>query len=1477
MRYNMSKRINILLVSLLLLLSIGAVSAANIENGTDFISTEATQGTLDVSADEGIGLSSNVVDSDNLKASSHTITDANFNQYFDKDGNVVSSAIKEGDTIILDGSFSSKSFTFKKPIHVVGTSTNSMKNSRISLLSGASGSSVSNLNIANTNNELYGIFLNSASNCVVKDCTIKNTGRASYAICVANGANYNNVTNNDLKTYGITYGHGTRSTPTLILSGSHYNYIANNKVEVDDANGIYLSSYDGGPLKGGSSNFNIIYNNIVMCNPEILPTSWSYNIQVMGNNNTIKSNTVIRGYRGVSTAGSGNIIVDNTIVNITGADYNHLGIEAGGEYGIVGAYDSVIRNNVIMGCKIISTGGGISGIDNSIIENNWVNVSKAGRGISAAGSNVVVRNNTVFTEFGSGIYQKDEGSGLWIENNNVTSLSGVGVLIERLSSKRMPSNVTVISNTIKTGNNVAIDASGVQSDTSNIDLDSNIVFGKEIHTPAGVIDTSKPTYIFKGKTFTITNDNFDEYINANGGLTDLVNDGDILNFKGAFNNKVIYINKAIKITGEKPVFYNSTFKVTSGNVLIENLNIINKAAERVNAWGIFINQAQGVRVVNNNISVNDPKAAYAVYVLESTFVDVWNNNLMSQGDYLTFTLLSYASEDCSFANNTIKTIGTGEVYNFMPERCIDGNELVIDGKQYCIDGNELFINGKSYCIDGNELVVDGKTYCIDGNELCIDGNEYCMDGAHVISEIYQTYGILLLYSSNNTVSGNDVNATSDLAEVHSTTGKDNSTNSIVGIDLYFNSHNNVFSNNKVYVKAKDNYIYGMGVLGYNTGHKAPEGQGATDNVFNGNVITLEGPYFTTGLIVGAESEGTILKDNVINLKSEGVSYGITLELSRMSVIENNIVSLNSEVIYGIEALSSDRNVITGNKFSTAAKQVYGILLSNSKFNSISQNEINAKGTGEKLTVKNLDSLPGGNAGVYIRSNSTGNEIVDNNITSAKGYAVMIDAEAIGNVISDNYLDSEKGIGNAAVYGASENDVSNNYKFIANPIVKVSDIEYLGKGQFNLTFGENLNGAIVKFYGSDGELIGDAAVSKGVASFTYAFDESYVPANYRFTSQLFKENYKASVFELLFEITKADAIVTFEPVAIVQGESQTISLRIVDSLGNPIRGAKVTFIRQSIRDMIMGNAVSGSDGYAKIVYEVPASLDAGKYTMRADISGLDNFNDASVTSGLTVLPRADVIIQINKNIYVKGILATLKDSNGNAVANKGVSVKIGSNTYSLISNNKGEVALPANVKAGSYQVSVTSLAEGKYSEKVSSLSVLVVNPITGGKDYSVYYGNVVKYKVRILNTNGKAAGAGKFVVFKFNGKTVKARTDKSGYATASLKLNAGKYAITTSYAGVSKSNKITFKPTLSAKNIVKKRAKVVKFSAKLVGKNGKILKNKKIIFKIKNKKYTAKTNNKGVATASIRNLNVGKFSITSSYGGCTIKNSIQIKK
>ncbi len=1537
----MIKKINIFLVLLLLLISISAVSAVDNANQTDLISNEAIQDTIEVSVDEDINYNSDEVlsvDESNsqLAASSHTITYENYNQYFDSKGNLVSSNVKEGDTITLDGSFNSVSFIFNKKVNIVGTSSSDMKNSMITLLSGASGSSVSNLNIANTKAQTYGIFLNSASNCVIRGCTIKNTGAASYAICVANGANYNNVTDNDLKTYGITYGHGTRSTPALILSGSHYNYVANNKIQVDDANGIYLSSYNGGPLNGGVSNFNVIYNNTVQCN--VLATSWSYNIQIMGNNNTIQANTVIKGYRGISTSGSGNIIIDNIVKNITGADYNHLGVETGGEYGIVGAYNSIIRNNTLIDCKIISSGAGIAGIDRCVIENNWLNITKVGKGIAAAGSEVIVRNNIIYTVSGSGIYQKDEGHGLLVENNIITSNSAVGILIEKLSSKRMPSNVTVIGNTIRTGNRVAIDASGVQANTSEIDIITNKVFGKDIKTPAGVIDTSKPTYVFKGKTISITNENYATYINDNGGLTYEVSDGDILSFDGEFNNKVINVNKAIKITGKNPIFYNSTFKVTAGSVLIENLTIINREAERVNAWGIFTNQASGVRIVNNNITVSDPKASYAIYVLESTYVDVWNNVLTSEGDFLTFTLLSYASEDCNFANNTIKTIGTGEVYSFSPERCIDGNELVIDGKSYCIDGNELVIDGRSYCIDGEELVIDGRSYCIDGEELvidgvkytlnsnnitingtvycidgnelvidgtsyCIDGNEitidgkvYCIDGnelvingtsygseystanAHVVSEIYQTYGILLLYSSNIVVSGNNVNVTSALADVHATTGEDNSTNSLVGIDIYFNSHNNVISNNVVYVNGNDNYVYGMGVLGYNTGHKAPEGQGATNNTFEGNTITLEGPYFATGLIVGAESEGTILKNNIVNLNAVGVTYGITLELSQSTTAYGNNFSLNSEVVYGMESLNSNNNVISDNKFHADAKQVYGILLSNSKFNDITKNIILARGSGENLTIRNLDSIKGGNAGIYLQSNSTNNQIYDNNITSVTGYSILIDDVAINNVITDNYLDSEKGIGNGAVNNSNYNVVKDNYKFVAKANYKVSEIKYLGNGQFNITFNDDIDGAIVEFYDLDKIAIGNSSVLSGVATINYAFDDSYTPSSYLFTAKLFKENYKVSTYDINFEINKADPIIIIEPIAMIQGDTQTISLKITDPLGNPIKGANIELFRGESRKFIMGNAVlSNVNGIAEVKYELPASVDVGISPVRIDASGMDYFNDKTVNTNLTVLPRLDVAIDVNSNVYIKDVVAVLTDSNGEKVSNKNVSLKVGSVTYSVTTDKNGQITLPNKVKAGSYQITVTSAAGGKYNEKSVSSKVLIVNPITGGKDYSVYYGNTVKYKVRIFGVNGKAVGAGKTVTFTVNGKTKNVQTDKSGYATYSAKFGVGKYTITAKYGKFSVSNKLTFKATLSAKNIVKKKAKTVKFSAKLVNKNGKVLKNKKITFKIKGKTYKAKTNKKGVATVSIKNLKVGKYTISSSYGGCKISNTLTIKK
>jgi parallel beta-helix repeat protein len=1567
----MFKKFNILLILLLLLISITAISAAD-DVDMNLTSDESNLDTVEVS---------NI--SDEVLSAEYSLSESDYGNYFDNDGNLKDN-VNSGDTLRLSGSFSNKNFIFNKAVNVVGESSNSMSNSVFTFLNGASGSSISNLKISNDADMSYGIFLNSASNCVIKDCTIVNKGKSSYPICLANGANYNNVTGNSLKTSGADYGHGTRSTPTLLVSGSHNNYIADNDLQVDDANAIYLSSYNGGPISGGDSNFNTIYNNTIKYN--VLPTSWSYAIQVMGGYNDIKSNRIVGAYRGISTAGVHNTITDNWIINLTGADYNNNNVEIGGENAIVGSAYSIVTNNHIVNAKIVSTGSAISAIDNSVVENNDIDVKYLGMGVSAAGYNVVIRNNNISTVSGVGIHEKDDGSGLLVTQNNISSGSGIGILIEKISSKRMPSNVTITFNDVISDNQYAIDASGVEEGTGVIEY--NEVHGKKIVGPSGVYDDSKPTYKYnESQTFLVTPSNIGDYINPNGNLMPTVTDGAILKFQGTFSNQVIHVNKAIKIVGDNALFLNSTFKVTSGGVWIENLTIRNKNTERLNAWGIYVNQAPGVKIINNKIEVTDPNAAYAIYVLESSYVDVINNDLKSEGNFLTYTLLVYSSEDCVFENNTIHTVGTSEKYRYSPESsiegtvynvngtevcvdgnticidgtvyCLDGNDVCIDGKVYCLDGNVLIVNGVNYtipsnntvcidgsevcvdgntvcidgvtycldgnvaCIDGNELVfngdrypivdnnvtIDNKTYCIDGSTICIDGVTYCLDGDvicidgkvycldgnelvvggtsygktnHMVPEIYRTYGILLLYSSLNEVSGNNVSVTSKLDETYPTTGINGSENSIVGIDIYYNSHNNIVSNNNVVVTGYDNYIYGVGVLGVNNGHTAPAGQGATGNQFIGNTITLTGPYATTGIIVGVGSEGTLISGNVVNITS-GVTYGINLEGSHVSTIEGNIFTLNSEVAYGIEGFNSDNNTVDNNNVNATGKQVYGMLFSGNS-NNIINNDILANGNGEEVSFADHDSLGSGNAGVYLSGNATNNVIKSNNITSQKGFAVNI--AGAGNTVEDNYLKSELGNSTAAVNATSGNIIKDNYVYRVTGSIDDVEIPYLCSGDIVLRVqsldGVSVDGAIVSFYDDYDNFIGNATVEDGKATLNYQLDESYstVDTQYSIKAVLHKLDFKVTSFESYgLTVTKGILNVVVDDVSVKDGNKGKFTATITNGLEKPVSGLTVRFYNFDTGNrQAWGSATTDSNGVATITYYIDKGFEDlfGKKTnITATVQESSYYVESNGTGVLTIIDIAPITISMNTKVGYGGTLATIVDNNGFAVANKDVVVTIDGKAQNLKTNANGEVIL-SSASAGVHNIVVSSAKDSSYDANSASATVTVVASISGNKNANVYFGNTVTYKIRLADKNGNYLKANTLITIKVNGKNVNLRTDANGYISYSVK-KVGTYTITAQYNGQKVSNKIVIKPTLSAKNISKKKAKKIKFSAKLVNKNGKVLKKKKVTFKIKGKKYTAKTNKKGVATVTLKNLKVGKYTITSSYGGCTIKNTIKIKK
>ena len=144
------------------------------------------------------------------------------------------------------------------------------------------------------------------------------------------------------------------------------------------------------------------------------------------------------------------------------------------------------------------------------------------------------------------------------------------------------------------------------------------------------------------------------------------------------------------------------------------------------------------------------------------------------------------------------------------------------------------------------------------------------------------------------------------------------------------------------------------------------------------------------------------------------------------------------------------------------------------------------------------------------------------------------------------------------------------------------------------------------------------------------------------------------------------------------------------------------------------------------------------------------------------------------------------------------------------------------------------------------------------------------------TKQRISGATIRVVF--NKETIALKTNAKGYVELDTKnLKAGSYSIKASSSSLSISKKITVKPLLITKNVSKKKAATIKYTAKLVNNKGKIVKNKKITFKLKGKTYTAKTNAKGIATVSLKNLKVGKYTINTIYGKSSVKNTITVKK
>lgn len=342
---------------------------------------------------------------------------------------------------------------------------------------------------------------------------------------------------------------------------------------------------------------------------------------------------------------------------------------------------------------------------------------------------------------------------------------------------------------------------------------------------------------------------------------------------------------------------------------------------------------------------------------------------------------------------------------------------------------------------------------------------------------------------------------------------------------------------------------------------------------------------------------------------------------------------------------------------------------------------------------------------------------------------------------------------------------------------------------------------------------------------------------------------------------------------------------------------------------VGSALTDENGDAQLEYVV--SEIGGNHVYSAEY--LDELNVTFSSSAFMYVPESSVYVKISAVTYsVDGIFTvgnkfkafyTVFNDGPDASENTTFKFTVpDSLKYINASSSKGIVNVENNelvwdigeVAIGNESLEVefeaTKVANNNLAPSLSTVTYdkSINNNITRNiltvksynlvaSDLTKYYTGSQKFKITLKDSDGKTI-SGATIRVTFNKKTIALTTNTKGYVELDTKnLNVGKYTIKAVTSSLSISKKITVKTLIVTKNLSKKKAKTVKFTAKLLNNNGKIVKNKKITFKLNGKTYMAKTNSKGIATVSLKNLKVGKYTITAKYGKSSVKNTITIKK
>ena len=318
--------------------------------------------------------------------------------------------------------------------------------------------------------------------------------------------------------------------------------------------------------------------------------------------------------------------------------------------------------------------------------------------------------------------------------------------------------------------------------------------------------------------------------------------------------------------------------------------------------------------------------------------------------------------------------------------------------------------------------------------------------------------------------------------------------------------------------------------------------------------------------------------------------------------------------------------------------------------------------------------------------------------------------------------------------------------------------------------------------------------------------------------------------------------------------ESLTAKLVDSKGNPIAGADVTF------------NINGKDYIRKTNNEGIASmainLGAGTYNVAV------KYNESSVNATVTVKSTimADNLVKMYQN--ATRFYAKFLDSTGKALTNSEVKFNINGVFYTKTTDKNGVADMGIALRPGNYILTAYNLANGEEKGVNITVKSLIVQ-----SDLTKYYLNASKFQATIYNKDGSLA-VNKNVTFNINGVFYHKKTDENGVASLGIALRPGEYTITTMYDGLDIGNRVSVLPTLVTNDLNMKHLDGSNFTALTLDGQGKPLANQNVSFNVNGVFYHKVTNKDGIASLGIR-LMSGEYIITSYWNDFQTGNTIKI--